>query len=439
MQPSVRNNRWSRLIRFQFGVAAAYFGVLTAAGYISVTTLSDAVNWLPEQVPEVFIIMYSHGAALLFCTALWLSARRMPFRTGRLARWGMAILMLLFFGSLDRILGVFYPPTLIQGSVHEPHPVRGWALKPRIEGPAGSPGASARINAMGLRGPEIPKSKPANERRIMFLGDSVTFGYSVNAGDTLPEQVETRLAAQPESGVRFRCVNAGVSGYTTWQELNLLREFHDRVRPDVVILQFCINDVKDILYAEEGRLEAAPMVTIGTGSDHWSGIYRAIQSISWEYQNRNWQDWHIWGRAVGTRGPNDIRHTDTAFYTKTLLPEVAVAWDRTYADLERFRKFCRDRGTHFIILYIPIIPQLNEDPSGPQPQDRVAQWCLSKDVDFVDVTPQFREIVDAGVPIRPKYMKDAVHPVGPGYAIAADAVVEYLKQNSSRWRGSESN
>ncbi len=98
------------------------------------------------------------------------------------------------------------------------------------------------INHLGLRdrndlGPE----KPAGTRRVLFLGDSVTFGLEVDLEETLVKQVERLLA---DSGP-VQCLNLGVSGYSPLQEVTLLERKGLGLDPDLVVLCYNLNDPVD--------------------------------------------------------------------------------------------------------------------------------------------------------------------------------------------------
>src|SRR5439155_640014 len=51
------------------------------------------------------------------------------------------------------------------------------------------------INALGLRGPEIARTPPPGRTRILALGDSMTFGYYLEEGETWPARLEALLRA----------------------------------------------------------------------------------------------------------------------------------------------------------------------------------------------------------------------------------------------------
>jgi lysophospholipase L1-like esterase len=99
-----------------------------------------------------------------------------------------------------------------------------------------------RINALGYRGAEITLAKPAGEFRILYVGDSGAFGDFVNDDETLPAQLEARLAS---SCVGVHVINAGLGGSTITEETAIVRRSL-ALLPDLVILMFSENDIDDL-------------------------------------------------------------------------------------------------------------------------------------------------------------------------------------------------
>ncbi len=97
-------------------------------------------------------------------------------------------------------------------------------------------------NADGLREDHpIPLAKPPGEVRILFLGDSVTFGYLVRSDQCFVELVERELAERFPAA-RVECINAGVPGYSLFQGLRFLEGRGLSWDPDLVVLEFGWND-----------------------------------------------------------------------------------------------------------------------------------------------------------------------------------------------------
>ncbi|MFH2098787.1 MAG: GDSL-type esterase/lipase family protein [Pseudomonadota bacterium] len=118
-----------------------------------------------------------------------------------------------------------------------------WRIRPGaeifIELP-GRPSFHARSNSHGLRGPDFPTEKPPGEKRILFLGDSITFGLFLADEDSLPARVQAILAETGHS--EWRAVNGAVTGYTSQQGLLYLEKEGLSLTPDLVVACFGAND-----------------------------------------------------------------------------------------------------------------------------------------------------------------------------------------------------
>jgi|APSaa5957512622_1039677.scaffolds.fasta_scaffold07098_2 lysophospholipase L1-like esterase len=88
---------------------------------------------------------------------------------------------------------------------------------------------------------DIPLAKPDGEIRILFLGDSCTYGYGVAHDRTFAAVAESLLREQGVAGY-VECINAGVPGYTLFQGYRYLATQGLRYQPDLVVLNFGWND-----------------------------------------------------------------------------------------------------------------------------------------------------------------------------------------------------
>jgi lysophospholipase L1-like esterase len=119
-----------------------------------------------------------------------------------------------------------------------------YELRPGLRGYRGR----IDINSLGLRGPEIPANRDADEFRVLFVGDSIAFGgewkyeagFPARAAHLLEQSGDDRFA-------RMRSMNGGVPGYSPFNEFHWLREKGPQLHPDAVVIQFCLNDVVDPL------------------------------------------------------------------------------------------------------------------------------------------------------------------------------------------------
>lgn len=114
-----------------------------------------------------------------------------------------------------------------------------------------------RTNSRGMVGPEVPATKPAGEFRVVVLGDSYTVGGQVPYEQTFPAVLERDLQQAGHTNVRV--INAGVGGYTTFNEAGLLAENLAWLQPDLVVLvAFLGNDVSENVLATAAGYRIAP-------------------------------------------------------------------------------------------------------------------------------------------------------------------------------------
>jgi len=92
-----------------------------------------------------------------------------------------------------------------------------------------------RINALGLRGPEVgEKDRP----RYMAAGDSFTMAAQVTEAETFVGRLSEDLGVE--------ILNSGADGYGTYQALERYKQLDEQLDLDGVILTFFVgNDVHD--------------------------------------------------------------------------------------------------------------------------------------------------------------------------------------------------
>jgi lysophospholipase L1-like esterase len=95
-------------------------------------------------------------------------------------------------------------------------------------------------NSLGIKAGEISK-KGKDKFRILFLGDSLLWTGETSSGELQTKVIEDELNAK--FGNRVETINAGVPGYTTYQEFEFLKQYGWDMQPDFIVLGFVFNDV----------------------------------------------------------------------------------------------------------------------------------------------------------------------------------------------------
>ncbi|MBI4575850.1 MAG: hypothetical protein HY722_06255 [Planctomycetes bacterium] len=202
-------------------------------------------------------------------------------------------------------------------------------------------GVPVEVNEAGLRD-EPWGAAPAEGLRVVALGDSQTFGVSVERDRAFSEVLERALSG---TGRPARVYNLGVPGWNLADQAAFLRHHWDRLRPAAVVQLFIWNDLDDGLAAgDSGQLMASrrPLEPFRTGLDPWvlEGFARAVLEdpalpFTPEAAYRN--AWRVPFHPVSW-----VRRRDT--------PSGAEMYDRYERDLRGLAAFVRDRGSNLVVL-----------------------------------------------------------------------------------------
>ncbi len=99
-----------------------------------------------------------------------------------------------------------------------------------------------RHNIFGLRSPYERAKKPPGTVRVLALGDSFTWGDKIVSADSVwPARLEGLLRLRDPKH-QIQVVNAGMRGFTTANEGEMLHRVGWRYHPDLVLVQWLAND-----------------------------------------------------------------------------------------------------------------------------------------------------------------------------------------------------
>ncbi len=361
--------------------------------------------------------------AILFHVGLAVGLGLLFFRARRrthVARWWSRVALAsvgpLLLVSADRIASVGYRPIKPRTEIMMPHPTRYWMFRPGWVHTDGH--TTYRINEQGLRGPLIPYEKQADEHRLLFLGDSIAFGQGVDDEDGFVRLIE-RMAANAGGYPHLSVVNASVTGYSPWQEYDLLKEQGLRYDPDVIVQVFCLNDIGQkfrlVKYGGRTKHLAPPEPS----ALEWSGLFRMSRALIFQW----------FGPTRAELKARETEYAPEAVIDHFDSPRIQEALRITGKNLARIISLARDSGRPVAIVCFPTGHQI--DMPGDQwsrPQDWLAALCLRDGVPFLDLTPIYRRYARTHGLVGNHLFPDDIHPNKLAHRIAADATYAFLSE-----------
>ena len=415
-----------RRICFSVAIAVACLSAASAIFLQFVIASPDLTHRLGETLlPELILSLRVCGvtAAVASGFALWVRRRPMvrPAITGTLH----LLLVLFVFWWADRVVGLWFPPPPPDVSLLAPHPVRGWCLKPGMHGRES--GVLMRTDDLGLRGPALAKLPAPGEFRILFLGDSIIFGFGVPEEDGIVPQTQAAIIKNSPSQ-RVVCINAGVSGYATWQERSYLEDEGFALEPKLVVLGLSLqNDVSDEVLTRPGEFRGSPIAFEFSNTSHSSGIVRAVASIR---AKRAWNaraDKIRWQanpeREALFRNHGSFR----AVFTEPMMEEFRAARDRVLAELTRIADYCAERRIPFVLIVFSPRERAEADMDSIRPEQAFAEWAAGRGVPMLDAHAALTEhCKKTGENLRSLYL-DESHFTSRGCALIAADIAAFLE------------
>lgn len=107
------------------------------------------------------------------------------------------------------------------------------------------------INSLGFRDREHEGQKAKHTKRILIVGDSITYGQMVDYDKIFPVVLEKILNQENEDEIEV--ISMGQMGWNTVEQLEALKTNGFNFQPDLVIVAFTYNDpqIKDNPAGEE--------------------------------------------------------------------------------------------------------------------------------------------------------------------------------------------
>jgi lysophospholipase L1-like esterase len=252
-------------------------------------------------------------------------------------------------------------------------------------------GVPVAINSVGWRDREYTRRKPPGTVRIMMLGDSLTFGWGAPPEGVTSNILEDLLGHL--DGHKYEVLNTGIGNSNTAMEVAYFLNEGYTFEPDIVVLNFFINDAEPTPSRNNNFLI----------DNSYAAVFLAgrFDTLMRTYFGReNWQE-----------------------YYRSLYEPDQPGWQVARKAIAELATFCRERGIRLVLVHYPELHQLSPYPFQDV-TDMVQAQARAQDIPFLDLLPA----IAAEPPASLWVTKTDAHPNGKAARKFAASLLGFFEE-----------
>tara|TARA_B100000767_G_scaffold221405_1_gene209880 strand:+ start:444 stop:1388 length:945 start_codon:yes stop_codon:yes gene_type:complete len=100
-------------------------------------------------------------------------------------------------------------------------------------------GVEIKLNSEGMRSNEFE----INDKKILFLGSSISLGWGVKQDQSYPEIIQTKLSSD---SINYKILNGSIGNYNTFRYINNFLSNQTDINPKVIVINYFINDAETL-------------------------------------------------------------------------------------------------------------------------------------------------------------------------------------------------
>jgi|CXWL01.1.fsa_nt_gi hypothetical protein len=223
-------------------------------------------------------------------------------------------------------------------------------------------------NSLGCRDKEWSQTKPPGVRRVVFLGDSFTYGWGIeNPSDRFADLIQARFdAVQPGT---VEVMNVAKPGWGTHDQIQPLMDMVELYGVEEVVLCHVPNDIEKLLHTTDDfnpirpptpgliNLESSPLLDY---------LYRRIY-LPRVPTVRGYHDWLAEGYGD---------------------PEI---WNQQRQDFQQMIDVCRERGVIFRVALLPFLRTQGAKFDQQKIHQELRQFFEANHVPIADLQSALRD------------------------------------------------
>uniref|UniRef100_I2Q3S6 GDSL-like Lipase/Acylhydrolase n=1 Tax=Desulfovibrio sp. U5L TaxID=596152 RepID=I2Q3S6_9BACT len=262
----------------------------------------------------------------------------------------------------------------------------------------------------------------SNKPKVFIVGDSFTHAINVDDSKTYYSKLDEICEV----------FVYGASGYGAYQEYLILKKYVDLIRPDIIIIQFCGNDVSDgylplerlSLYNNQGQIrpyigvDSSPYMAIparnyfektllfGNIVTKYSrfifSLYQQLSRLSLEYMKltNNYFESSTPSSKINMLKQEGYASVSNAYSLIKMLKKCKLAVITTQDDLN-LKKYCDAQGIELIDSHIKVFKEMLDNGKKVYGPDNYHWNDLGHEIVHQAVSGYIQKQISSEVPIHP--------------------------------------
>ena len=253
-------------------------------------------------------------------------------------------------------------------------------------------GVKINLNDQGYREDVSSERKKNNEKRIVFVGSSITMGWGVEYDSVFTTKLEKYLKKNIDSN--FNVLNTGVGNYNSNLEsifvLNKIKE----LEADELVLHYFINDAEEL--------------PKGTNNFFIKNFY----SVAYFYI-----------RVKQAINANKNNYSSIGEYYFDLYDDSSDGWMSAKESILKIKEVCEKNQINFSVLIQPDLHNLKDDSFQKSCHEKIKKFLDYENIKYLDLFDSFQKKIITN-PSAIWVNHDDPHPNFYGHDIIYKSLIE---------------
>jgi lysophospholipase L1-like esterase len=256
------------------------------------------------------------------------------------------------------------------------------------------------FNSQGFYDHEYSYEKRPGVSRIVVIGDSTADARYVKFGESYSKVLE-RLLNQGFTERKYEVIVIARGGYSTGQELTLLKKEAFKYKPDVILWSYCLNDPGHPIFHDQSGHEA-------------HDVYRPRVFL---YHYLEMGLFNLWERIKG-------RHCDAQYLNFIH----CVYWDQVVRQVTEIGKVSRQQNVPVVFMIFPAFVQGKPFDQYPfaKTHQQLSDLAQSQGLLAIDLLKIFQAYDISQVSLKEGEEAISLHPNALGHAVVGEFLTTWL-------------